>query len=143
MPSYVCHALPSTYRGVCYITSHINSTHGLCYPRQSVRRPSNISLSTHFEHEYRRLTHHLHHIPFSPQSSSPAILNGCQSNRVVCRRDVTFLYKLQAGVCSKSYGMNVAALAGVPADVRTCHGYHLIIRAVIVVKSFPSSRLLL
>jgi DNA mismatch repair protein MSH6 len=33
------------------------------------------------------------------------------------RRDVTFLYKLAGGVCPKSYGMNVAALAGVPHDV--------------------------
>ncbi|EDQ85496.1 uncharacterized protein MONBRDRAFT_29248 [Monosiga brevicollis MX1] len=28
------------------------------------------------------------------------------------KRDVTFLYKLVQGVCSKSYGMNVAAMAG-------------------------------
>ena len=33
------------------------------------------------------------------------------------RRDVTFLYKLVAGVCSKSYGMNVAGMAGVPSNV--------------------------
>lgn len=33
------------------------------------------------------------------------------------RRDVVFLYKLQPGVCSKSYGMNVASMAGVPASV--------------------------
>ncbi|EGD83460.1 hypothetical protein PTSG_04067 [Salpingoeca rosetta] len=29
------------------------------------------------------------------------------------QKDVTFLYKLQPGVCSKSYGMNVAHMAGV------------------------------
>lgn len=33
------------------------------------------------------------------------------------KRDVTFLYKLAPGVCPKSYGMNVAALAGVPTEV--------------------------
>lgn len=33
------------------------------------------------------------------------------------RHDVTFLYKLQRGVCSKSYGMHVAALAGVEVRV--------------------------
>jgi DNA mismatch repair protein MSH6 len=30
-----------------------------------------------------------------------------------CRNDVTFLYKLMPGVCPKSYGMNVAKMAGV------------------------------
>lgn len=35
------------------------------------------------------------------------------------RREVTFLYKLAPGVCSKSYGMNVATMAGVPAHVVT------------------------
>ena len=33
------------------------------------------------------------------------------------RQDVTFLYKLEPGVCSRSYGMNVAAMAGVPSEV--------------------------
>ena len=32
-------------------------------------------------------------------------------------RDVTFLYKLLAGVCSKSYGLNVAAMAGIPKPI--------------------------
>jgi DNA mismatch repair protein MSH6 len=31
--------------------------------------------------------------------------------------DVTFLYKLIPGVCAKSYGMNVARLAGMPASI--------------------------
>eukprot|EP01134_Creolimax_fragrantissima_P008209 CFRG8209T1 len=33
------------------------------------------------------------------------------------KRDVTFLYQLALGVCSKSYGMNVASMAGVPSSV--------------------------
>lgn len=33
------------------------------------------------------------------------------------RADVTFLYKLVPGVCAKSYGMNVATLAGMPPAV--------------------------
>lgn len=33
------------------------------------------------------------------------------------RRDVTFLYKLTEGVCSKSYGMNVAGMAGMPVAI--------------------------
>ena len=36
---------------------------------------------------------------------------------IIPRRDVTFLYKLISGVCSKSYGMNVAGMAGVPSTV--------------------------
>eukprot|EP00041_Stephanoeca_diplocostata_P029567 m.877656 g.877656 ORF g.877656 m.877656 type:complete len:1327 (+) comp23582_c0_seq5:181-4161(+) len=32
-------------------------------------------------------------------------------------RDVTFLYKLASGVCSKSYGLNVATMAGLPTDL--------------------------
>eukprot|EP00055_Hartaetosiga_balthica_P004931 m.13709 g.13709 ORF g.13709 m.13709 type:complete len:1251 (+) comp4189_c0_seq1:110-3862(+) len=36
------------------------------------------------------------------------------------QRDVTFLYKLQPGVCSKSYGMNVAHMAGVLDSVVDC-----------------------
>lgn len=32
-------------------------------------------------------------------------------------REVTFLYKLIDGISEKSYGMNVAAMAGVPHDV--------------------------
>lgn len=34
-----------------------------------------------------------------------------QSNRV------TFLYKLVAGICAKSFGMNVAHMAGVPQEI--------------------------
>lgn len=33
------------------------------------------------------------------------------------RGDVTFLYKLEAGVCSRSYGMNVARMAQLPEPV--------------------------
>ncbi|KAL6071659.1 DNA mismatch repair protein msh6 [Balamuthia mandrillaris] len=33
------------------------------------------------------------------------------------RKDVTFLYKVQKGVCPKSYGMNVARMAGVVDEV--------------------------
>ncbi|KAJ9075514.1 DNA mismatch repair protein msh6, variant 2 [Entomophthora muscae] len=33
------------------------------------------------------------------------------------RRDVTFLYKLTQGVCPKSYGMNVASMAGLPSEI--------------------------
>ncbi|CAG8808494.1 10898_t:CDS:1, partial [Racocetra fulgida] len=33
------------------------------------------------------------------------------------RREVTFLYKLISGVCPKSYGMNVANMAGVPREI--------------------------
>jgi len=32
---------------------------------------------------------------------------------------ITFLYKLTEGVCPKSYGFNVASLAGVPKSVVT------------------------
>ena len=32
-------------------------------------------------------------------------------------RKVTFLYKFKKGVCYKSYGLDVAALAGIPIDV--------------------------
>mmetsp|Transcript_28787 Transcript_28787/g.86393 ORF Transcript_28787/g.86393 Transcript_28787/m.86393 type:complete len:1227 (-) Transcript_28787:2817-6497(-) len=33
------------------------------------------------------------------------------------RRDVTFLYQLERGVCSKSYGLNVANMAGLPSAI--------------------------
>lgn len=33
------------------------------------------------------------------------------------KREVTFLYKLTDGVCPKSYGMNVASIAGVPESI--------------------------
>ncbi|CAG8558122.1 14662_t:CDS:10 [Funneliformis caledonium] len=33
------------------------------------------------------------------------------------KKEVTFLYKLVAGVCPKSYGMNVASMAGVPRGI--------------------------
>ncbi|KAJ3298249.1 DNA mismatch repair protein msh6 [Borealophlyctis nickersoniae] len=33
------------------------------------------------------------------------------------RREVTFLYKLKSGSCPKSYGMNVASMAGVPHEI--------------------------
>ncbi|KAJ3053991.1 DNA mismatch repair protein msh6 [Rhizophlyctis rosea] len=33
------------------------------------------------------------------------------------KRDITFLYKLRHGSCPKSYGMNVASMAGVPVEV--------------------------
>lgn len=36
-----------------------------------------------------------------------------------CGRQVTFLYKLTAGACPKSYGPNVARLAGLPASLLT------------------------
>lgn len=31
--------------------------------------------------------------------------------------NVTFLYKLTAGICSKSFGMNVAMMAGLPKSI--------------------------
>lgn len=31
--------------------------------------------------------------------------------------DIIFLYKLKQGICSKSYGFNVAKIAGVPSDI--------------------------
>jgi DNA mismatch repair protein MSH6 len=51
-----------------------------------------------------------------------AVCPGVTLNHMSCvvednKRDVTFLYKLATGVCPKSYGMNVAALAGVPVAV--------------------------
>ncbi|KAI9201827.1 DNA mismatch repair protein msh6 [Polychytrium aggregatum] len=33
------------------------------------------------------------------------------------KREVTFLYKLTKGVCPKSFGMNVASMAGVPEEI--------------------------
>lgn len=33
------------------------------------------------------------------------------------KETVTFLYKLTEGVCPKSYGFNVARLAGLPASI--------------------------
>lgn len=39
----------------------------------------------------------------------------CQVDQV--HREVTFLYKLVEGVCEKSYGMNVAHMAGVPRAI--------------------------
>src|SRR5581483_11174255 len=33
------------------------------------------------------------------------------------KKEVTFLYKLVPGVCPKSYGMNVASMAGVPREI--------------------------
>eukprot|EP00730_Choanoeca_flexa_P003225 TRINITY_DN11332_c0_g2_i4.p1 TRINITY_DN11332_c0_g2~~TRINITY_DN11332_c0_g2_i4.p1 ORF type:complete len:1069 (+),score=317.75 TRINITY_DN11332_c0_g2_i4:188-3208(+) len=42
---------------------------------------------------------------------------GCVVDESSGNRDVTFLYKLTPGVCSKSYGMNVAHMAGVPAGI--------------------------
>jgi len=39
----------------------------------------------------------------------------CQVDQV--NREVTFLYKLVEGVCEKSYGMNVAHMAGVPRSI--------------------------
>ena len=39
----------------------------------------------------------------------------CQVDQV--NREVTFLYKLVEGVCEKSYGMNVAHMAGVPRTI--------------------------
>lgn len=33
--------------------------------------------------------------------------------------NVTFLYKLTSGICEKSFGMNVAMMAGIPTDVIT------------------------
>lgn len=32
-------------------------------------------------------------------------------------RNVTFLYKLTSGICDKSFGMNVAAMAGIPQAI--------------------------
>ena len=32
-------------------------------------------------------------------------------------QNVTFLYKLTTGICEKSFGMNVASMAGIPASV--------------------------
>ena len=40
---------------------------------------------------------------------------GCEVDEV--KREVTFLYRLQRGVCPRSYGMNVANMAGIPRSI--------------------------
>lgn len=35
------------------------------------------------------------------------------------RRDITFLYRLEDGVCSQSFGMHVARMAGMCDEVRS------------------------
>ena len=36
------------------------------------------------------------------------------------RRDITFLYRLEDGVCPRSFGMHVARMAGMVEEVRWC-----------------------
>ena len=45
---------------------------------------------------------------------------------------ITFLYKLKAGRCSRSYGMNVARLAGIPEAI--------VENAEVVAKSFEDEQ---
>ena len=51
---------------------------------------------------------------FAPDATSPTAASKAASALL---RDVTFLYRFQAGVCSRSFGLNVARMAGVPAAV--------------------------
>jgi DNA mismatch repair protein MSH6 len=51
--------------------------------------------------------------------NNPRVLLGhmaCSVNED--KGEVLFLYKLRNGVCPKSYGMNVASMAGIPLEVR-------------------------
>jgi hypothetical protein len=49
---------------------------------------------------------------------------------------VVFLYKLAAGACPKSYGNNVARLAGLPASVR------FVLLAMLVLRPAPCALLI-
>eukprot|EP00898_Chlorokybus_atmophyticus_P000955 jgi/Chlat1/1860/Chrsp141S02178 len=66
---------------------------------------------------------HYHRLADEYQSSPKVALYhmGCAvaSSPTPDKQDVTFLYKLTRGVCPKSYGTNVALLAGMPESVVT------------------------
>ncbi|CAJ0650325.1 6592_t:CDS:10 [Entrophospora sp. SA101] len=53
----------------------------------------------------------------------------CHMNQKL--REVTFLYKLVPGVCPKSYGMNVASMAGIPNQI--------VERAEVIARKFEES----
>lgn len=48
------------------------------------------------------------------------LLHSTESDSTAHMLQVTFLYKLTNGACPKSYGVNVARLAGLPASVLAC-----------------------
>ena len=52
-----------------------------------------------------------------PFTTSPTHSPSSSKAASALLRDVTFLYKFAAGVCSKSFGLNVARMAGIPEDV--------------------------
>lgn len=60
--------------------------------------------------------HSLHVLlPQHTRSSDPGLV--CCTPAATCCAQVTFLYKLTDGACPKSYGVNVARLAGLPDSV--------------------------
>ena len=63
-----------------------------------------------------------YHMLADEHAAHPAVKNfhmGCQVRAAAdgAAQQVTFLYKLTPGACPKSYGVNVARLAGLPPSV--------------------------
>ena len=58
-------------------------------------------------------------LPFNSPSPSTSPSSSSSSSKAAAAllKDVTFLYKFMAGVCSKSFGLNVARMAGIDDEV--------------------------
>jgi DNA mismatch repair protein MSH6 len=50
--------------------------------------------------------------------------SAADSDEQIPEETITFLYKLTAGACPKSYGFNAARLAGIPKDI-TRRAHHI------------------
>lgn len=84
---------------------------------------TSLCCRTLFATHYHKLTDEFGHSPFVKCKFMESIVD--QEND-----DVTFLYQLADGVCSKSFGMNVAKKAGLPD--------HLVQQAKYIAQKFES-----
>jgi DNA mismatch repair protein MSH6 len=81
---------------------------------------SHVGCIGFFATHYRNLGEEFKLHPGSSHCSQFTVEIGMKTMSVLVdeeNREVTFLYKLIDGISEKSYGMNVAAMAGVPQDV--------------------------
>ena len=89
-----------------------------------LRRLDCLSLfSTHYHMLVSEYEHQpgvaLFHMTSTAEEPLPLVPSPTHSSKAASAllRDVTFLYKFRAGVCSKSFGLNVARMAGVRDEV--------------------------
>lgn len=105
----------STHDGfaIAYATLHHLLSHNRCFVLFVTHYPALAQLTRQFPH----IVSNAHISYLEEETSTSTTENGDKSSDYISRPRITFLHKLVSGVEDRSFGMNVARLANLPAGV--------------------------